>query len=81
MHRWIAIFSFAIVYYALAWYGLYVFDAGLVVTGLFLYGVPAFLLAHYSYAPTPVILSVACLGLGLGVILESTAHIYGLWYK
>lgn len=80
MNRWLIISFASIFYYVLAVYGLFQFDAGLVITSVVLFGFPSVLLAHYSYAPAPVILSVASLGLGLGILLEGIAHIYGLWY-
>lgn len=62
-------------------WGLYSFDAGVLVTALVLFALPALTLAHFTLAPPAVLLSVALLGSGIAVLLEGTAHIYGLWYS
>lgn len=68
-------------YYAVAAYALVAFDAGLLVTATVLFGIPAALFAHFSLAPAVVLLNVSILGVGLGVILEGAAHLFGLWYS
>lgn len=80
MHRKITLTVSGGLYYALAWFALASFDAGLVVTALALFGLPAMLISYFSYAPTPVLVSVVALGLGTALTFESVAHIYGLWY-
>lgn len=80
MHRNVLLAVGALVYYALAFYGLYTFEAGLIVTSLTLFGLPAYVLARFSAAPFAVIVSVIALGAGLVVLLEGIAHIYGIWY-
>jgi len=72
--------AIAILYYALAWQMLSAFDAGIVATAVVLFGLPSLLLGYYSYAPLPVIVSVATFGLAIAVLLEGVAHVYGLWY-
>ncbi len=69
-----------IVYFIVATYGLYIFDAGLVISALVLFALPSFVLARFSSAPTVLLLTVAVLGLGIGALFEATAHLYGLWY-
>ncbi len=80
MRKWFAITIVSVIYYTIAWYALSVFDAGLVATAVILYGVPSILLAYYSYAPAVVLITVSAIGIGLSMLLESVAHIYGLWY-
>ena len=80
MHRRILLIVGVVLYYALATYALSAFDAGLLVTAVFLYGVPAWLLARFTVAPLAVILSVAALGAGVALLLEGVGELYGLWY-
>jgi len=80
-HRNIVILALVITYYAIATYALASFDAGLMVTALTLFGLPAVVLAHFTLAPAAVIMSVTFLGLGVATIFEGVAHIYGLWYS
>jgi len=80
MHRHILILSTATLYFTIAAYTLYLFDAGLIATSVVLFGIPAFLFAHYSAAPFPVLISVATFAAGVAILLEGIAHIYGLWY-
>jgi len=68
-------------YYALSTYALYMFDAGLLVSSLMLFGIPALVLSHFTLAPPAVLISVALMGGGIAVLFEGTAHIYGLWYS
>lgn len=70
----------AALYYVLSWATLAWFDAGLVTTSFILFGLPAFVLAYYSYAPPPVLIAVATFGLGIAIVFESIAHVYGMWY-
>jgi hypothetical protein len=80
MHRKVLLAFAAIVYYALAAYGLYTFEAGLILTSLVLFGLPAYMLARYSAAPSAVLVAVITLGAGIAILLEGVAHIYGIWY-
>jgi hypothetical protein len=80
MHRNVLLGAGALVYYALAVYALSLFDSGILTTSLILFGVPAYFLARYSAAPSAVIVAVITLGLGIAIILEGVAHIYGIWY-
>ncbi len=80
VHRSLLVGAGIVMYYALAGYGLYLFDAGLLVTQLWLFALPALVLARLTMAPSAVLVSVGVFGLGLGVLLEGIAHIYGLWY-
>jgi len=68
-------------YYVLGAYALYVFDAGLLVSSLVLFGIPACVLAYFTVAPPAVLISVGLLGTGIAILFEGTAHIYGLWYS
>ena len=79
MQKQIVLLFGAGVYYAVSFYGLAILDAGLLVSALVLFGLPAYLLARYSAAPTPVITSIVALGIGLSLVLEATAGLYGLW--
>lgn len=72
--------SIGFVYYALSIYALYSFGAGILLTSIILFGLPAYVLAHYSAAPSAVLSSVVVFGAGLAVLLEGVAHIYGIWY-
>jgi len=67
-------------YYALGTYALQAFDAGLLVSSLVLFGIPALALSHFTVAPPAVLISVALLGSGIAILFEGIAHIYGLWY-
>lgn len=80
MHRNVLLWTIGFVYYALAGYTLYIFESGLLVTSLILFGVPAYVLARYSSAPSFVLSAVVMFGVGLSVLLEGIAHIYGIWY-
>jgi|GEM_PF-844702 len=80
-HRSLITGAILVTYYAVSAYGLFLFDAGLLVTQLILFGIPAYVLARATMAPSPVLVSVAAFGLGLGLLLEGVAHIYGLWYS
>lgn len=80
MHRGIVLFFSAFVYYALATFGLYVFESGVLATSIVLFGIPSYALARFSAAPTAVIVSVLTLGGGIVILLEGIAHIYGIWY-
>lgn len=68
-------------YYALGVFTLYVFDAGLLMSSLVLFGIPAMVLAYFTVAPSAVLVSVALLGSGIAILFEGIAHIYGLWYS
>ncbi len=70
-----------VLYYGLGTYGLVVFDAGLLVSSLVLFGIPALALARFTLAPSAVLVSIALLGGGVAILLEGIAHIYGLWYS
>lgn len=80
-HRSLIVGVLLALYYLLTGYALYSFDAGLIVTQLCLFGLPAYWLARSTHAPSQVIVSVAALGLGIGILLEGIAQIYGLWYS
>ncbi len=80
MHRQLILFSILILYYAIGIYGLYVFDAGIIVSALILFGVPSLILSRLTLAPPVVLISIALLGGGVAVLFEGIAHIYGLWY-
>lgn len=80
MHRNLLLSVGGLIYYALACYGLLVFEAPLLVSSLVLFGIPAYLLARYSAAPSNVMITVVALGAGIAVLLEGVAHIYGIWY-
>lgn len=79
MHRTLVLLLAGGVYYALASYALIMFQAGILFTAVILFGIPAYLLARFSLAPTPVLVAVSLFGVALSVLLESAAHIYGLW--
>lgn len=81
MHRNILLGVGAAVYYALAAYGLFVFHAELLVTSIVLFGVPAYLLGRFSAAPSNVLIAVCTFGVGIALLLEGVAHIYGIWYS
>ncbi len=79
-HRTLVISVVAVLYYALAWYGLHAFGAEILLTALVLFGVPAYALARFSSAPSTVLVSVTLFGATLAFLMESIAHTYGLWY-
>lgn len=79
MHRKVALTAIAFVYYAVSATALYNFNADLLVTALFLYGIPALVLAHFSLVPNPTMVAVAALSVAVGVFMEGVAHAYGLW--
>lgn len=81
MHRRVLLLALVLVYYGVATYGLALYDAGLMVTALVLFGLPAWVLARFTVAPPAVLVAVTSMGLGIAVILEGIAHIYGLWYS
>jgi hypothetical protein len=81
MHRNIILLFILALYYALGTYALYSFDAGLLVSSLVLFGVPALALSHFTLAPPAVLISIALLGGGVAILFEGIAHIYGLWYS
>ena len=80
MHKQIALFFGALVYYAVGFYGLYIFETGLLITALVIFGLPAYILARFSAAPAPVLMSIVALGVTMSVVMESSAHIFELWY-
>ena len=80
MHRNVLLGFCAFLYYALATYALYSFEAGLLLTTLVLFGLPSYALARFSAAPGAVIIAVIVFGAGMGLLLEGIAHIYGIWY-
>ncbi|MCA9361158.1 hypothetical protein KC845_01225 [Candidatus Kaiserbacteria bacterium] len=80
MHRKLIISAIVISYLVLVTYGLLALNAQIIVTSIFLFGIPALWLAYFSSAPKPVLISVSLLGVALAVFLEGLAHIYGLWY-
>lgn len=81
MHRTVLLLSVIALYYTLAAWGLYVFDAGMLVSALALFAFPALALARFTVAPPMVLLSVTMLGVGVAFLLEGIAHMYGLWYS
>lgn len=81
LHRHLVLLAVVGTYFGIATAALAWFDAGLLVTAVTLFGIPAVALAHFTLAPAAVLLSVTCLGTGLAVMLEGTAHLYGLWYS
>jgi len=80
MHRNVLLSATALAYYALAAAGLFIFEAGILVSSIVLFGIPAYLLARFSAAPSVVITAVIALGAGIAFLLEGIAHIYGIWY-
>ena len=70
----------SILYFTLASWGLYIFDIGLLGTSLILFGLPSFLLARYSAISSPLFLVIVLFASGMAVLLESLAHLYGIWY-
>ena len=80
MHRNVLLSVTALAYYALAAAGLFIFEAGILVSSIVLFGIPAYLLARFSAAPSVVITAVIVLGGGIAVLLEGIAHMYGIWY-
>jgi hypothetical protein len=80
MHRNIILLLTASVYFSLASWGLYIFDVGLLGTSLVLFGLPAYLLARYSAISSPLFLVIVLFASSMAVLLESIAHIYGIWY-
>lgn len=80
MPKYIIMPIVGILYYALAAYALVVFSAPLLISSLVLFGLPAALLAHFTRAPQSVLFSVSFFAIGLAMLLEGVAHMYGLWY-
>lgn len=80
MHRNILLFFVACIYYALVSYSLFAFGAGIIVSSLLLFGLPAYLLARFSAAPAAVLIAVVVFGTGISLVFEGVAHIYGIWY-
>lgn len=80
MHRKVLLFFGAFVYYALALYALRSFESGILLSSVVLFGLPAYVLARYSAAPSAILTSVIVFGAGLAIVLEGVAHIYGIWY-
>lgn len=80
MHRNIILGVSALFYYVLSCYALYVFESGILTTGLILFGIPSYFLARFSHVPGAVMVSVLTLATGMAFILEGIAHIYGIWY-
>lgn len=80
MHRTLVLFFVAFVYYAIVTFTLINFEAGILLTSLLLFGVPAYALARFSAAPSVVIALVVTFGAGIAILLEGIAHIYGIWY-
>jgi hypothetical protein len=80
MHRNIVLSAIGVVYYGLCAFALSAFDIGSLGTALVLFGVPAYFLARFSAAPTAVITAITIFGVGLALVLEGIAHIYGIWY-
>lgn len=79
MHRVIVLSLLSVVYYTITVYGLVTFEAGILMSTVLLFGIPAYVLARFSLAPAPVLLAVTLFGAALAILLESVAHIYGLW--
>lgn len=80
MHRTLLLFFVAFVYYSIVTYSLLNFGGGILISSLFLFGIPAYALARFSAAPSVVIALVVTLGAGIAILLEGIAHIYGIWY-
>ena len=70
MHRTVLLIVSACLYFVLGTYGLVIFDAGIILTSIVLFGIPAYVFAHYSAAPTTVLSTVAVFGAGLSILLE-----------
>ena len=81
MDRKIILFFILALYYGVGAYALYFFDAGLLMTSLVLFGIPALALSHFTLAPPAVLISITLLGAGIAVLFEGIAQIYGLWYS
>lgn len=79
MHKVIVLLAFGLVYYGACTYALVLFESGILVSSLVLFGLPAYVLARFSLAPTSLLLAVSLFGMALAILLESAAHIYGLW--
>lgn len=80
-HRNLVVALMWFLYYGLAAYSLHVFEAGLLISNLVLFGLPALLLIHFTVAPSQVLVAATAFGFGLGVLLEGVAGLYGLWYN
>ncbi len=80
MHRRVLLIFSAFVYFSLATFALVLFDAGLLVTSLVFFGIPAYALARFSAAPGEVLIAVSVFAAGMAILLEGIAHIYGVWY-
>lgn len=81
MHRTVLLLSITVLYFTIVTWGLFMFDAGMLVSALFLFALPALTLSHFTVAPPMVLLSVTMLGAGVAFLLEGVAHMYGLWYS
>lgn len=81
LHRHLVLLAVVAAYFGVATSALVWFDAGLLVTAVTLFGIPALALAHFTVAPAAVIMAVTFLGTGLAILLEGIAHVYGLWYS
>ncbi len=67
-------------YYAVCGYALLIFESGILLSSIALFGVPAYVLARYSAAPANVLIAVVTLASGIAILFEGVAHIYGIWY-
>ena len=80
MHRNV-VFTFGlIVYFVVVTIALTNFDVGLFTSAIILLGLPTFLLARFSAAPSVLLLAVTCFAVGMAFLLEGAAYAYGLWY-
>ena len=68
-----------IFYFLLVSLSAVLFDLSGVTTIVIMLALPIFFLARYSAAPTVLILTVTGFGIGVAILLEGIAHIYGLW--
>lgn len=80
LHRRLVIFSIAALYYGVATVAILAFETQILMSSIVLFGLPAYVLARFSLAPFSVLLVVGLVGTGIGIMLETIAHLYGLWY-
>lgn len=78
-HRALIVGISWLLYFGIALFGLALFDAGVLLSQMILFGIPALVLLRWTHAPSPVVVAVTAFGFGLGVILEGVAYFYGLW--
>lgn len=80
MHRNIVLTFGILAYSIVAAIALHAFDFGLLSSGIIMFGLPTFLLAHYSASPKSMLVTVTTFGFGIALILETVGYFYGLWF-